>query len=107
MILRGMTGPSRERVTGGWRKLHNEELHELYSSQRIATMSIKMDEMDSTTACIGGILVGKSGGKELLKSLRHRWEDNIKMDHKEVYCKRWTGLNWLMIVSRIFFLRML
>jgi hypothetical protein len=30
--LRGIFGPKREEVTGGWRKLHNEELHGLYSS---------------------------------------------------------------------------
>jgi hypothetical protein len=31
-VLRGMFGPKREEVTGGWRELYNEELHNLYSS---------------------------------------------------------------------------
>jgi hypothetical protein len=32
-MLRRIFGPSRDEVTGGWRKMHNEELHNLYSSQ--------------------------------------------------------------------------
>jgi hypothetical protein len=31
-MLRRIFGPKRDRVTGEWRKLHNEELHNLYSS---------------------------------------------------------------------------
>jgi hypothetical protein len=31
-VLRRIFGPKRDEVTGGWRKLHNEELHNLYSS---------------------------------------------------------------------------
>jgi hypothetical protein len=34
-VLRRIFGPKRDRVTGGWRKLHNEELHNLYSSPSI------------------------------------------------------------------------
>jgi hypothetical protein len=34
-VLRRIFGPKRDRVTGGWRKLHNEELHDLYSSPSI------------------------------------------------------------------------
>jgi hypothetical protein len=34
-VLRRIFGPMRDEVTGGWRKLHNEELHKLYSSPRI------------------------------------------------------------------------
>jgi hypothetical protein len=35
MVLRRISGPKREEVTGGWRRLHNEELHDLYSSPHI------------------------------------------------------------------------
>jgi hypothetical protein len=35
ILLRRIFGPQRDRVTGGWRKLHNEELHDLYSSPSI------------------------------------------------------------------------
>jgi hypothetical protein len=34
-VLRGIFGPKRDEVTGGWRKMHNEELHGLYSSPSI------------------------------------------------------------------------
>jgi hypothetical protein len=34
-VLRRIIGPKRDEVTGGWRKLHNEELHDLYSSSSI------------------------------------------------------------------------
>jgi hypothetical protein len=34
-VLRRISGPKRDEVTGGWRKLHNEELHDLYSSPSI------------------------------------------------------------------------
>jgi hypothetical protein len=37
-VLRRMFGPKRDEVTGGWRKLHNEELHNLYSSPSIIRM---------------------------------------------------------------------
>jgi hypothetical protein len=37
-VLRKISGPKRDEVTGGWRKLHNEELHNLYSSQSIIGM---------------------------------------------------------------------
>jgi hypothetical protein len=37
-VLRRIFGPKRDEVTGGWRKLHNEELHNLYSSPSIITM---------------------------------------------------------------------
>jgi hypothetical protein len=41
-VLRRIFGPKRDEVTGGWRKLHNEELHNLYSSPSIIRMSKSM-----------------------------------------------------------------
>jgi hypothetical protein len=40
-VLRGIFGPKRDEVTGGWRKLHNEELHDLYSSHRIIKLRMR------------------------------------------------------------------
>jgi hypothetical protein len=37
-VLRRISGPKRDEVTGGWRKLHNEELHNLHSSSNIIRM---------------------------------------------------------------------
>jgi hypothetical protein len=63
------------------RKLHNEELHSLYSSPQI-----KKDEVDRVCTAHGetinanNILIGKSKGRRPVGRSRHRWEDNIKMD---------------------------
>jgi hypothetical protein len=40
-VLRRIVGPKRDEVTGGWRKLHNEELHNLYSSTSISVIKLK------------------------------------------------------------------
>jgi hypothetical protein len=37
-VLRRIFGPKREQVTGGWRRLHNEELHNLYASPNIISV---------------------------------------------------------------------
>jgi hypothetical protein len=44
-VLRRIFGPKRDEVKGGWRKLHNEELHSLYSSPSIIRM-IKLKRMN-------------------------------------------------------------
>jgi hypothetical protein len=43
------------------------------------------------------VLVGKKEGKKPLGRHRHRWEDNIKIDFREMKCMVWTGLSWLRI----------
>jgi hypothetical protein len=74
-------------VTGGWRKLHNEELHNLYSYSSIIRVIklIKMRWTGHVTRMVGKrnayrILVGKRRRKKSLGRLRRRWVDNIKMD---------------------------
>jgi hypothetical protein len=86
-VLRRILGPKRDEVTGGWRKLHNEELHNLYSSQSIIRM-IKSSRVrwDGNIACMAEkriayrILVGKPEGIRFLGRTRRRWVDNMKMD---------------------------
>jgi hypothetical protein len=56
-VLRRVFGPKKDEVTGEWRKLHKEELNDLYSLPNIV---------------------------RVVKSRRPRWEDNIKMDLQEV-----------------------
>jgi hypothetical protein len=74
-------------VIGGWRKLHNEELHNLYCSPSIiriirsrrmrwAAHVVRMGEKRNAFR----ILVGKPEGKRPLENPRCRWEDNIKLD---------------------------
>jgi hypothetical protein len=79
--------PKRDEVTGGWRKLHNEELHSLYSSpstikmidsrrMRWTVYVVCMDEKRNTYR----FSVGKPEEKRPLRRRRSRWEDNIEID---------------------------
>jgi hypothetical protein len=86
-VLRRIFGPWRDEVTGGCRKLHNEELHGLYSSPSIVRV-IKARRMRwaGHVARMGEvrgahiILVGRPEERSPLGRPRRRWEDNIKMD---------------------------
>jgi hypothetical protein len=86
-VLRRIFEPKRDGVTGGWRKLHNEELHNLYTSPSIIRI-IKSRRMRwaEHVARMGErrnvyrLLVGKPEGKRPLGRPRRRWIDNIKMD---------------------------
>jgi hypothetical protein len=90
-VLRKIFGPKRDEVTGGWRKLHNKELHGLYSSPSIV-MVIKGRRMRwaGHVARMGevrgayNILVGRPEGRRPLGRPRRRWEDNIKIDLREI-----------------------
>jgi hypothetical protein len=86
-VLRRIFGPKRDGVMGGWRKLHNEELHNLYSSPSIIKI-IKLRRMRWTGHVtqmgekrnVYTLLVGKIEGKRPLGRPRRRWIDNIKID---------------------------
>jgi hypothetical protein len=90
-VLRRILGPERDEVTGGWRKLCNEELHNLYSSSSIIRM-IKSKRMRGAghVARMGEkmnayrIFVGYLEGRMLLGRPRPRLVDNIKMDLREI-----------------------
>jgi hypothetical protein len=90
-VLRRIFGPKRGEVTGGWRKLYNEEFHNLYSSPSIIRI-IKSRRMRwvGHVAQMGEkrnvyrLLVGKPERKRLLGRPRHRWTDNVKMDLLEI-----------------------
>jgi hypothetical protein len=86
-VLRKIFGSQREEMMGGWRKLHSDELHNLYCLPSIITI-IKSRRMRwaGHVARIGEnrnayrILEGKLEGKRPLGRPRRRWEDNIRMD---------------------------
>jgi hypothetical protein len=85
-VLRKIFGPTRDEVMGGWRKLHNAELRDLYSSLSIIRM-IKSRRMRwvghvarMETRKTYRLLVGKAEGKRPLGRPRRRWMDNIRMD---------------------------
>jgi len=84
-------GPKRDEVTGYWRKLHNEELRYLYSLPSIVRV-VKSRRMRwaghvvrmGKGRGVHSVLVGKPEGKRPLGRPRRRWEDNIKMDLREM-----------------------
>jgi hypothetical protein len=91
-------GPMRDEVIGEWRKLHNE-LNDLYSSPNILRVikSIRMKWVGHVARIgerrvIYRVLVAKPEGKRPLWRPRLRWEDNIKMDIREVGCR---GMDWI------------
>jgi hypothetical protein len=96
-VLRRIFGPRRDEVTGNWKKLHNEELHNLYSSPNIIRM-IKSRRMRwaGHAAQIGEtrnayrVLVGKTEEKRPLGRPRRRWVDDIKTDLTEI---GWDGVD--------------
>jgi hypothetical protein len=100
-VLRRIFGPKREE-DGSWRKLHNDELHSLYSSPNIVRV-IKSRRMRwaGHVARMGEgrgvyrVLVGRPKGKRPLGRPRRRWEDNIKMDLREIGID---GANWIRVV---------
>jgi hypothetical protein len=86
-------------VTGEWRKLHNEELHDLYSSPSIIRMvKVRRMRWAGHVAPMGEkrkayrLLVGKPEGRRPLERPRHRWLDNIRMDLVEV---GWGDVDWI------------
>jgi hypothetical protein len=88
-VLRRIFGPKRV-VTGNWRKLYNEELHNLYSSPNIITMIMSgrmrwaghVSRMAETRNAYR-ILVEKPEGKRTLRRPRRRWVDNININLRE------------------------
>jgi hypothetical protein len=98
-VLRRIFGPKRDKVIGGWRKLHNEELRDLYSSPSIIRiMKSRRMRWAGHVARMGEkinayrLLVGKPEGKRPVRKPRRRWVDNIGMDLVEVGWVMWIGL---------------
>jgi len=101
-VLRRVFGSKRDEVTGEWRKLHNEELRDLYSLPNIVRV-VKSKRMRwvGRVARMGErrgvhrVLVGKPEGKRPLGRPRRKWEDNIKLDLREVG----RGGDWMELVQ--------
>ena len=100
-VLKRIFGPRRDEVTGDWRRWHNDELNDLYSSPNIVRVInsrrmrwaghvARMDEERG----VYRVLVGRPEGKRPLGRPRRRWVDNIRMDIQEVRCgyTDWIGL---------------
>jgi hypothetical protein len=99
-VLRRIFGPKRDEVTGEWRKLHNEELNELYSSPIIVRVikSITMRwaghvaRMGERRGVYRIFFVRKPEGKRLFWRPRRRWEVNIKVELREMGCG---SMDWI------------
>ena len=98
-VLRRMFGPKRDEVSREWRKLHNEELNDLYCSPNVVWVIksrrmrwvghvVRMGERKGLCR----VLVGKPKGKRPLGGTMHRLEDNIKRYLQEVGCG---GMDWI------------
>jgi len=119
MVLWRIFGPRRDEVTGEWRRLHNDELNDSYSSPNIVRV-IKSRRMRwvghvvlmGEERGVYRFLVGKPKGRRPLGRPRRRWVDNIRMDLQEVGCgyMDWIGLaqdrdRWRTLVSAVMNLR--
>jgi hypothetical protein len=98
-VLRRIFGPKRDEVTGEWRKLHIEELHILYSSPNI----IRQIESRSMRWAGHVARMGEERnvyrvlmGKPPLGTPRHRWEDGIRMDLREI---GWGSVDWIQLAQ--------
>ena len=118
-VLRRIFGPKRNEVTGEWRKLHIEELSDLYSlPNNVRVVKSRRMRWVGHVARMGQgrgvyrVLVGKPERKRQLGRPRPRWEHNIKMDLQEVGggCEDWIELaqdrdRWRVLVSTVMNLR--
>ena len=102
-MFRRIFEPKKFKVTGEWRKLHNEELNDLYCSHNIVQV-IKLIRLRWVWHVarmweVRGayrVLVGRREGKRPLRRHIHIWENNIKMDLQEVGCE---GMDWINVAQ--------
>jgi hypothetical protein len=99
MLLTRIFGSKSDEGTREWRKLHNEELYDLYCSPPIIRVNkSRRMRWAEQVACMGKrrglyrVLVGRPEGKSPLGRPRRRWKDNIKMDLQEV---GWGIVDWI------------
>jgi hypothetical protein len=93
-VMRRIFGPKRNEVTAMWRKLHNEELHNLHSSPNIIR-TIKPWRM-RWMGHVYKILAGKPEGRTPLGRPRNRWEHNIKTYLRKTGME---GVDWIHVAQ--------
>jgi hypothetical protein len=102
-VLRTIFGPKREEVAGSWRRLHNVEFHNLHASPNVIRV-IKWRRMKwagyvartEETRSAYKILVGTSEERRPLGRPRRTWEDNIRIDLKEI---GWGDMDWIQLAQ--------
>jgi hypothetical protein len=102
-VLRRIFVPKRDEVTGEWRKFHNEELHNLYSSPDIIRQVkprrmrwVGHVERMGEERKVYKVLVGKTEGKRPFGRPRRRWEDGVRMDLREIGLG---GVDWIRLAQ--------
>jgi hypothetical protein len=101
-VLRRIFAPKRDEETGEWRKLHNEELHNLYSPSDIRQVKSRRMRWAGHAARMGEerkvykVLVRKPEGKRPLGRPRRRWEDGLRMDLREIGLE---GVDWIRLAQ--------
>jgi hypothetical protein len=101
-VLRRLFGPKRDEVTGKWRKLHNEELHNLYLFP-VIIRQIKSTRMGwaghvarmEQERNVYRVLLENAKGKRPFGRLRKIWEDGITVDLREI---DW-GIEWIQLAQ--------
>jgi hypothetical protein len=99
-VLRRIFGPKRAKATGRWRKLHNEELHNLYPFNY--NDRVKENQMGRKCSTNGEkrntykILMGKPEGKRPLEKPRRRWVNNINIGLRET---GWDDVDWIDLIQ--------
>jgi hypothetical protein len=102
-VLRRIFRPKKKEAAGGWRTLHDEEFHNLYASPDI--FQVIKSRRGEECGTHGGmrdaykIWAGKPEKKRPLGRLCNKWEDNIRMNLREIWWKLWTGFIWLSIAG--------
>ena len=118
-VLRRIFGPKKDEVKREWRKLHKEELNDLYClPNNFRVIKSRRMRWECHIACMGErrgayrVLVKNPEGKRPLGRPRLRWEDNIKIDLQEVGCEaiEWFKLaqdrnRWREVVNAVMKLR--
>jgi hypothetical protein len=98
-VLWRIFGPKKDKVKDEWRKLHHEELNDLYSLPNILrVIKSRIMSWAGHVARVGErkgvyrVLVGKHEGKSPHGGSKRRWEDNIKVDLQEM---GYGGMRWI------------
>jgi hypothetical protein len=99
-VLRRMFGAMREEVAGGWRRLHNEELHNLYSLLNTVGMIKSRMRWAGHVTHMGVRCRQYFGWKTWregpLGRPRRRREDNVRMDHRKM---GWGFVDWIHVAQ--------